>query len=135
MGYMKVFEDMMEDKLMGLHTAYIAKVLSYSDGKASLQPLGMIKQYGKAAGKQSIVEGAPVVQSARYKITVEMRTCAAGDGGTEQREHLKLEPLAAGDLVFCVCAERDITQALDGVIATPQIGHHSRSDTVVVGVL
>lgn len=142
MGSIKVITDIIEDKLMNLHTAYIGKVLSFDGTKATIQPLSMIKQYGKTAEKQSVVANAPVLQGARYKIKTEMRTCGISTTGgvncslqTEQREHLVLEPLSAGDIVFCVCAERDITEAKKGIIATPQIGHHSLSDTVVVGIL
>lgn len=134
MSKLKVFDDIIEDKLLALHTAYIGRVIATDGQSATLQPLGMIKQYGKAAERQSIVSNAPVIQSARYKIKTEQRTCKVGDT-TEQRTHLVLEPLKSGDLVFCVCAERDITEAKKGNIATPQIGHHSLSDSVVVGIL
>lgn len=142
MANLNVLEDMIEDKLLNLHTAYIAKVISFDGTKATVQPLGMTKQYGKKAERQSIVSNAPVIQSARFKIGSEMRTCGVSTTGgvncslqTQQREHFIKIPLAAGDLVFCVCAERDITEAKNGNIATPQIGHHSLSDSVVVGIL
>ncbi len=142
MGNIKVIDDIIEDKLMNLHTAYIGKVLSFDGSKATIQPLSMIKQYGKTAEKQSVIANAPVLHSARYKIKTEMRTCGISTTGgiscslqTEQRSHLVLEPLAVGDIVFCVCAERDITEAKKGIIATPQFGHHSLSDSVVVGIL
>ena len=135
MASSKVIEDMLDEKLLNLHTGYIAKVLSFNGTSATIQPLLMVKQYGKTAEKQSIVSNAPVVQSARYKLKTEMRTCRVGTTSTEQRAHLTLEPLSAGDLVFCMCAERDITEAKAGNLSTPQIGHHSISDTVVVGIL
>ncbi len=142
MSGFRALDDMIEEKLLSLHTAYIAKVLSFDGEKANIQPLGMIKQYGKPAQKQSMVSGVPVVQSARYKITTEMRDCGVSTSGgincslrTEKREHIVTIPLAAGDLVVCVCAERDITEAIRGNITQPQIGHHSMSDSIIVGVL
>lgn len=142
MGYAKYLDDIMEDKLLNLHTAYIGKVLSYNDGKATVQPLGMVKQYGKSAERYAVVSNIPVVQSAQNKIITVVRTCGTGTTGgdscrliTESRTHLELVPLAAGDLVFCVCADRDITEAKNGNLATPSIGHHNLSDSVVVGIL
>ena len=130
-----VIDNIVEEKLLNLHTAYIAKVLSFDGAKANVQPLNMVKQYGKPPQKQSMLTGVPVIQSARYKLGTQTRTCRVTDTATEQRAHLTAEPLAAGDLVVCICADRNITQALCGNIAQPPVGHHSMSDSVVVGVL
>ena len=136
MGHLKVFDNMIEEKLLNLHTAYIGKVLSYSNGKATVQPLGVTKQYGKTAQTQSIVSNIPVIESAQNKIGTKTITYAYdGAGNTKTETILTLTPLAKGDLVYCVCAERNITEAKNGKIATPQVGHHSRSDSVVVGIL
>ena len=134
MGMQKVIDAIMESKLLNLHTAYIGKVLSYSNGKATVQPLGMVKQVGKAAQKQAIVSNIPVIQSARNKIGTKTITYDY-NGNTKTETVLTLSPLAAGDLVFCVCADRDITEAKRGRNVQPQIGHHSQSDSVVVGIL
>ena len=45
-------------------------------------------------------------------------------------------PLETGDIVCCICGERDITEAIRGEIPTSSpTGHHSMSDAIVVGVL
>lgn len=112
MGYSKVFEDMIERALLDVHTAYLGKVLSVGKDKktATIQPLGYYKQYQQTAQKKAIVSNAPVIKSAR-------------------------EDIKAGETVLCVCCERDISEARKGVNATVPIGHHSISDSVVVGVL
>ena len=135
MGNISIFNDMIEDKLLNIRTAYIGKVLSFNGTTATIQPVGVVKQYGKSASKQAIVSDVPVVQSARFKFSTEERTCRIGEVGTEQRTHVVLTPLAKGDLVFCVCADRDITEARRGNIATPPVGHHSITDSIVVGIL
>ena len=117
MGNISIFNDMIEDKLLNIRTAYIGKVLSFNGTTAT------------------IVSDVPVVQSARFKFSTEERTCRIGEVGTEQRTHVVLTPLAKGDLVFCVCADRDITEARRGNIATPPVGHHSITDSIVVGIL
>jgi len=123
---MSYIENIIEDKLLNLHTAYVAKVLSYSEGKATVQPLNLIKQYGKTAQAPAIVKNIPVVNSARYKLNT---TTIEGVAVLTPIE------ISKGDLVFCVCADRDISQALKGNMSTPALGHHSRSDSVVIGIL
>lgn len=109
MGHLSVFENMIEDKLLNLNTAYIAKVTKYSDGIATVQPLSMRKAYGGSAVKPSLISNIPVIKSAR--------------------------PLEKGDIVLCICCDRDITEARNGNMTTPPIGHHSLSDSVVIGQL
>ena len=130
MGNLRFFENMIETKLLNLHTAYLAKVLSTDGETARIQPLGMSKAYGETAIKQSPLSGVPVLQSARYKI-------APKEDITEQAEveSVVITPLAEGDIVLCVCCERDISQAKKGNNSTPVYGHHSMSSSVVVGIL
>ena len=121
-----------ESKLLSLHTAYIGKVLKYSDGKADIQPLQMLKQYGKPAEKHSPIPNVPVTHQARFKY--EAKTASVGTyGGTIT--YLEPVPLTVGDVVVCICGERDITEARKGNIAVPALGHHSMSDSIVVGIL
>lgn len=148
MGYNTVIENMIDEKMLGIHTAYIGKVLAYSNGKATIQPLTMIKQYGKSAKKQSPIPNVPVVHSARYKLKVNSTEVVTNITTSKSNSYvtsvnssktnindIELTPLSAGDIVICVCCDRDITEAKNGNIATPSIGHHSQSDSVVVGIL
>lgn len=45
------------------------------------------------------------------------------------------KPIAEGDLVYCLCADRDITESIKGVNSVPTVGHHSLSDSIIVGIL
>lgn len=127
MGNLKYLDNLIERKLLGLHTAYLAKVLSVSEDvtTAKIQPLGMTKIYGEAAKAQSPLSRVPIAQSARYKAKI----------NTETPEIEALEALKAGDIVICVCCERDITEALKGKNALPPVGHHQQSDSVIIGIL
>ena len=129
MGNLSIINDIIEDKLMGLHTAYVAKVLSYRDGRASIQPLTMVKQYGNTAKKPSILTSVPVLSCARYKLIPKQ------ENDELEATDITFKSLAEGDIVFCVCAERNISEAKKGNMAVPPIGHHSMSDSVIVGVL
>lgn len=142
MGYVSVIDDLIENKLLDLNIIYIAKILSVGAEQktATIQPLALYKAYGQEAQKRSVVSNAPVLSSARYKIIKKTYTCASSISDhnliTEQREHLALEPLKAGDIVLCVCCDRDISSAKNGECYTPVIGRrNSLSDTVIVGIL
>lgn len=159
-----VTEQMLNNKLLALHTAYLAKVISTNGKTAKIQPLGMTKAYGGIAQKQSPLSSVPILNSARYKHstktityvtevtvtpkvtketkTIEDTTITYVSGVTvtptvltKSEEIPVLVPLAAGDIVLCVCCERDITEAKKGNNSTPALGHHSMSDSVIVGVL
>lgn len=54
---------------------------------------------------------------------------------TELRKHLKKEWIKPGDIAFCVCADRDISETKSGKSAIPKQGHHELKDAVVVGVM
>lgn len=144
--------DTIDKKLLDLNVAYLAKVLSVSGNSAKIQPLGMIKQVGEQAKSKAPITNVPIVESARYKLTKKTITYVTGvtistssaDGyltdatpnvTTKTEEIIVLNPLAAGDIVMCVCADRDITDARRGTNSVPPIGHHSLSDSVIVGII
>lgn len=158
MGNLKYIEGLIEKKLLGLHTAYLAKVLSVNGNTAKIQPLGLTKNYGEAAKAQSPLSSVPIIASARYRLSekdieVVKDVSLETENGTipdTEDEYIKtaniktstetlkiavLEPLKAGDVVVCVCCERDITEAIKGKNALPPVGHHQQSDSVIVGIL
>lgn len=53
----------------------------------------------------------------------------------ETRIHLKKEPIQVGEIVLCVCCDRDNTETRKGKEATPKLGHHSIKDAIVVGII
>lgn len=103
------FEDLVESKLLQLHTAYLARVLSVEEKTATVQPLTMIKQIGKDGKLQAPIPNTPIL------------SCA----GT----------LKKGNVVLCVCCERDITRAKNNEISIPTYRRHSLSDSIIIGVL
>lgn len=104
------FENLVNQKLLMLHTCYLAKVISVSGGQARIQPLALIKAYQQQAQKQAIVENVPICKHA-------------------------LEDATAGAVVVVACMERDITQTKKGELALPSLRHHSLSDSIIIGVL
>lgn len=154
MGYSKFFENMIEDKILEINVAYVAKVLSCTEKTATVQPLTMVKQYGKKAQTPAVVSDVPILESAKYKMgypfstisyvkNVSVTTEKEGKYVTdvslnvEKAEIDVIVPtdLAVGDLVFCVCSDRNSTEAKNGTMSTPPVGHHSLSDSFIVGIL
>lgn len=54
---------------------------------------------------------------------------------TEKRKHLKKEWIKPGDIAYCVCSDRDISETKKGKSALPKLGHHELKDAVIVGVM
>lgn len=129
MGSLGFVEDIVERKLMDLHCGYIGKVV-WTDGEtATVQPLGLVKERGGTAKKQAVVSNVPVF--CKYKL--EAKDIKDGSGKTQTVAVPTL--IAKGDLVACLCADRDITAARRGSNEQPPAGHHSISDSIIVGIL
>ena len=145
-------KNIVEQKLLSLHTCYLGKVISVSDDltTAKIQPLGKTKAYGEEAVTQSVLSNVPIVNSARYCIDTDPHTsnvtiaelCQFGSSAkltvnAQQMGRMLaiVRKLKAGDIVVCVCAERNISDAKKGINSTPPVGHHSMSDSIIVGVL
>lgn len=111
----EAFDNFVEQKLLNLHTAFTAKVISVvideKTGKIirKIQPLNLTKQYGKEAEKQAVIEDVPILKH--------------------------IGEVEKGDIVFCMCADRNITETKNGKFALPPLGHHCINDAVIVGVI
>lgn len=79
-----------------------------------------MKAVGGQAIPQAIIEHCPVLQSA-VKI--------------ETINPVSIRTIQAGDIAYCVCADRDISETQTGAMVTPVAGHHMINDAVIVGIL
>lgn len=104
------FENMIEQKLLQLHTCYIAKVISVNGNFANIQPLSLIKGVNAASKQQAVINNTPIIKSALCDVV-------------------------EGSVVIVACCERDISQTRKGIFALPSIRRHSISDSVVIGVI
>lgn len=128
-----VLNGLIEQKLLGLHTAFFAKVLSVSGDSAKIQPLNMIKATGKNAQKQAVMT-VPILKNVRKFATKTITVT------TEMDDKFSItiptvSTISSGDIVYCMCSERDITETKKGRFAIPSGGHHRMTDAVVVGVI
>ena len=135
MGNMGFIDAMIEKKLLDLHCGYIGKVVSTNGETATVQPLGLIKEKGNATTKaQAVVSNVPI--ACRHKITTQTITFATDDDGGKQTMQVAVPvPIAKGDVVVCLCADRDISEARRGNNVLPPAGRHSISDSIIVGIL
>lgn len=115
-----VINEMVEQALLQLHTGFCGKVVSVSGNLATVQPLNMVQAVGGQPQKQAVIPNCPVIDGA-VKFT-SLSPAAA-------------RRVQAGDIVYCVCADRDITETRTGTFAVPVSGHHSLAGAVVVGIL
>lgn len=122
MSFNTTLNKLIDEKLKSLHVAFLAKVLSVSGNKAKIQPLGLTRQYGGTAQKQAVITGVHIAESARNKLSTE-------------KSAVVLKPLAIGDIVICVCCDRNIDSALKGENALPPVGYHNQSDCVIVAII
>lgn len=110
-----------EEKLLNLHTAMPCRVLSFSNGEATVQPL-FLKVTNGEQQQYNPIEGVPVLKQ-RYKI----------NGGAPQIYESVYQP---GDKVFVVFSERALDHVLSGNIADPEFNrHHDLNDAVIVGLI
>ena len=145
------FEEIMEEKLLNLHTAFIGKIVKMqNESLCTVKPLDKIKAYGQSAKDQSVITNVPILNHVRHyrlvdeTLTLNIKdTYTGGGSGTitpnphpekSNVGHLQVTPLKAGDIVLCVCAERDISSSVKGRSTTPPVGHHQIANAVVVGL-
>lgn len=119
-----VIQTMIDNALMQTHTAFCGKVIRVNGKTADVQPLNMVKAVGGKAQKQAVIPQVPILQPT-YKVNVTY-------GGSACTETYTLD-IKAGDTVYCVCAERDITETRKGIFSLPVRGRHMISDAVIVG--
>ena len=118
-----IVKNIVEEESKSLHVAFIAKILSVSGKKAKIQPLGLTREYGGTAKVQAPLANVHIAQSAKYKFASD------NDGKAV------VTPIEKGDLVLCVCCDRNIDAALKGENSLPPAGYHNKSDCIIVAIL
>ena len=131
-----IFNNMIEQAMLEMHTGFCGKVISISGNLATIQPLSMVKAPGGQPQKQAVIPNCPVIQGARRFVKTTRSTSTGGEPSHKHTvEVWDVVGPAPGDTVFCVCADRDISETRTGSFATPVAGHHSLAGAVVVGIL
>ena len=142
MGNMAFVNSNIEAKLKDLQCGYIGRVVWTDGDTATVQPLGLIKENGSDVTKvQAVVTNVPV--ACKYKISTKRITYYARENDDDPIEAAVMRTqtiavpsmISTGDLVACLCADRDITAARRGDNELPPAGYHRISDSIIVGIL
>ena len=126
------FERMIDGKLLNIHTAYLARVVSVSGTQARLQPLSVYKAVGGNAQEQSTTTAVipPNIKSKAQTITYRM-----SETESESTTVLIPEVLSAGDIVYVGVCDRDISNAKLGEVGEATNRHHNINDGVILQVV
>lgn len=133
-----MFREMIEEALLNTHTAFCAKVIQVSENTATIQPLNMIKAVGKQAKRQAVLQHVPILQNAK-KFKIKKINTSREEIQEESHSHeveiWEVVGVEKDDIVYCLCAERDITEARRGNFSIPPTRHHELSDAIIIGIL
>lgn len=121
---------LINNALLQTHTAFCGKVISVSGGLAKVQPLHMTKAVDGKAQKRPVIPNVPILKPTEYITSIR---CGHSCEGGSCNITWTTSKIKAGDIVYCVCAERDITETRKGKVALPVQGRHMISDAVIVG--
>ena len=122
-NFSTIVKNIVAEESKSLHVAFIARVLTVSGKRAKIQPLGLTREYGGTAKAQAPLGKVPIAESAKYKFT------------SDKDGKAVVSPIEKGDLVLCVCCDRNIDAALRGENSLPPAGYHSKSDCIIVAIL
>lgn len=115
----KLINEMIEEKLYRVHTTYVAKVISVSNNRATIQPLHKTKERGFTANEYSVIQNVPIC---RFPLK----------NGTEVTNYTL--DVKSGSIVLVTCGERSLQ--LDGKTYLPRTGsRHNIQDSVIIGVI
>ncbi len=112
--FSKILDDIVESKLLELHTSFLAKVVDIKEidetkNEYSIKPLAKYKEYGRKAEE--------------YPVITKVYKCS------------RTKP-NKGDIVLCVALERDITNLSGSNSHLPLTGvHHRINDAIIVDVV
>jgi len=129
---MNFTEQLINEKIINLHTAFIGKVIGINNNTARVVPLTYSKNISGTLKEQTPVS-ALIPQN--VKVKHEDITYRFSENTSETTTVIVPDELVVGDIVFCGVSERDITsENITGKIIEPT-RHHDINDAVVLAVL
>lgn len=134
------FKNLIQNELIGLHTAFVGVVKAVNDTTARVAPLTYSKDVRGNLLEQAIVTAVvpPNVKYVTKDITYITSVTYSSDSVSTTDDTVTVlvpEALTAGDIVLCVVCERDITYAVKGTLHEPSNRRHDMNDSVIIKVL
>lgn len=133
MNEFSFFENMIEQRILSIHTAFLAKVISVDDDGATVQPLMSLKS--TATGEQTAVGYIRVTVPKNIKFKRENITYRVSDTSSITKTVVVPDDIAVGDIVYIGICERDITNAKTGGAELATMRAHDMNDGVILCVL
>lgn len=129
---MNFTEQIINEKIINLHTAFLGKVIGINNKTARVVPLTYSKNISGVLKEQTPVS-ARIPQNIKVKRKDIMYRVS--DNTSETTTVIVPDELVVGDIVFCGVSERDITsENIMGKTIEPT-RHHDINDAVVLVVL
>lgn len=133
MNEFNFFQNMIEQRVLSIHTAFLAKVISVDNDGATVQPLRSLKS--SATGEQTAVGYVRVTVPENVKFKREDITYRISDTSSVTKTVIVPDDIAAGDIVYIGICERDITNAKTGGAELATMRTHDMNDGVILCVL
>ncbi len=142
-------ENIINDKILNIHTAFLGKVKTVDGSTAKIQPLQNYKMTAGTPTAAKIVT-AHVPKDIKYRVEKIKYMTGATATTTVTESHsatTTIEPiftesnvfipeeLSVDDLVICLVCERDISNAKKGLTEQPTNRHHDVNDSIIIRVL
>ena len=129
MNGINYIDNAIKQAILDVHTTYLAKVISISGNVARLQPLTIYKALGGEAKEPS---PTTAIIPPNLKIGEKTITYMVSDTQTETTTVLVPENLSVGDIVQVGVCERDISNAIKGIISEATNRHHDINDGIIL---
>ena len=133
MNEFNFFQNMIEQRILSIHTAFLAKVISVDNDGATAQPLMSLKS--SATGEQTAVGYIRVTVPKNVKFKREDITYRISDTSSVTKTVIVPDDIAVGDIVYIGICERDITNAKTGGAELATMRAHDMNDGVILCVL
>ena len=127
------FNNTVDQTILNIHTAFIARVIKIHDDRAIVQPMQSICQVGTDTQIPMGNVSAVIPRNLKYKTS----SITYRISNTESKTTTVLVPdeLAVGDMVYVGICERDITNALVGDPTLSTYRTHDINDGVILKVI
>ncbi len=133
MNEFNFFKNLIEQRILSIHTAFLAKVISVDDDGATVQPLMSLKS--SATGEQTAVGYIRAVIPKNIKFKCEDITYRVSDASSATKTVVVPDDITVGDIVYIGICERDITNAKTGGAELATMRTHDMNDGVILCVL
>lgn len=133
MNEFNFFQNLIEQRVLSIHTAFLAKVISVDNDGATVQPLMSLKS--STTGEQTAVGYVRVTVPENVKFKREDITYRISDTSSVTKTVIVPDDIAVGDIVYIGICERDITNAKTGGAELATMRAHDMNDGVILCVL